>query len=155
MTYRHRVKLSIQGIEHIVKIKTWKKGEYVEFEISSTPMYVKVDEYTTENIDIDKDGADDLAITVNGIYSSYADVSFNRLHAAITAVQPKEPVIEESLPRNANLPQEALQPVEPVSEPEKTEVGLDIPKALIFIAVGFMVGLIIFTVMINKKKISK
>lgn len=74
--------------EHSVTINA-VADTYVDVTIASTPQYARLFVGETKQFDVDKDGKNDIEISLRGIRSGKADLTFKQLGSAVTATAAK------------------------------------------------------------------
>jgi subtilisin family serine protease len=75
----YSVSFNVNNEKHSLSITRLKANEGIEFKIVSDPMYIFVYTGETLKVDVNEDEVYDLAITVNNVTSSYADVNFAKI----------------------------------------------------------------------------
>jgi subtilisin family serine protease len=86
------------GENHTIKV-VQTASTYVVLTVSSNPYNITLSIGETKQVDLDRDGADDIAVTLNGIKGGAADMTFAKIEAPAKTpenfTQPAENVTEE------------------------------------------------------------
>jgi len=83
LNYKDYIKFQYKGEDHRLTL-TKKRTDYMEVEISSDPITVRVNSGETENVDIDGDSTYDLSVSYEGLDGSKAIVSIAEYVAPVT-----------------------------------------------------------------------
>ncbi len=136
--------------------------DYVDVLVQSTPILVTVYEYATEKADIDNDDVYDLAITLNSISGSRADLTFKLIEEPIQEIiiaeeQEEIEIIEE--PESIEEQPILEEPSVDIVIPEKDSLDLNLPselsvlrESIFYIVLVFFFVLFIILFEVKKKK---
>ncbi|MEM4245592.1 MAG: hypothetical protein QXR60_05320, partial [Candidatus Nanoarchaeia archaeon] len=144
-----RASFEVKGKEHTITVMSITP-DAVTFKIMSEPITVVVEKNTTKEVDVDRDGINDISITVNNIDIRYMTAEFYIKQIEKPIVAPTIPTVEETLPKQ--LPEEAPTVIEEKKTFEEKPEWVQVFVVVVTILVLAMAALYISLAYKSKKK---